>query len=83
MSQIKVYTSNNCSACRMVKKFLQIKGRDYQELNVDQDPNLRQEAISISGGAMTVPVIAVSDDDGSVKGFSVGYNPAQLSSLLS
>ena len=82
MSQIKVYTSNNCPSCRMVKKFLQIKGKDFVELNVDSDPNLRQEAISVSGGAMTVPVIAISDEGGSVKGFSVGYNPSQLSSLI-
>lgn len=82
MSQIKVYTSNNCPSCRMVKKFLQVKGKDFLELNVDEDPGLRQEAISVSGGAMTVPVISVSDEGGSLKGFSVGYNPGQLSSLI-
>ena len=82
MSQIKVYTSNNCPSCRMVKKFLQVKGKDYVELNVDDNPDLRQEAIAVSGGAMTVPVIAVSDEGGLVKGFSVGYNPGQLSSLI-
>lgn len=81
MSKVKVYTSNNCGSCKMVKKFLQIKGADYSELNIDEDPSLRQEAISLSG-VMTVPVIAVSDETGSIKGVSVGYNPSQLSSLL-
>lgn len=81
MLKVKVYTSNNCGSCKMVKKFLQIKGAEYSEINIDESPNLRQEAISLSG-AMTVPVIAVSDDSGILKGVSVGYNPSQLSSLL-
>ena len=81
MSKVTIYTSNNCGSCKMVKKFLQIKGADYSELNIDENPSLRQEVISLSG-AMTVPVIAVSDDSGSIKGVSVGYNPSQLSSLL-
>ena len=56
MSKVTIYTSNNCGSCKMVKKFLQIKGADYSELNIDENPSLRQEAISLSG-AMTVPVM--------------------------
>jgi glutaredoxin 3 len=81
MKKIKIYTSNDCGSCKMVKKFLQIKGAEYSEINIDNSPNLRQEAISLSG-VMTVPVIAVTDDTGVLKGVSVGYNPGQLSSLL-
>ena len=81
MSKVKIYTSNNCPSCKMVKKFLQIKGKEFEELNVDENPALRQEAVSISG-AMTVPVVAVTSEDGALKGFSIGYNPSQLSGLL-
>ncbi len=64
----------------MVKKFLTMKGQEYQEVNLDENPDRRQEAIDLSG-AMTVPVTVVDNGNG-MKNVTVGYNPAQLASAL-
>lgn len=77
---ITIYTTNTCAYCPMVKKFLKMKGQEYQEVNLDENPDRRQEAIEVSG-AMTVPVTVVENGDG-MKNVTVGYNPAQLASAL-
>jgi glutaredoxin 3 len=77
---ITIYTTNTCAYCPMVKKFLTMKGQEYQEVNLDENPDRRQEAIEVSG-AMTVPVTVVENGDG-LKNVTVGYNPAQLASAL-
>lgn len=77
---ITIYTTNTCAYCPMVKKFLTMKGQEYNEVNLDENPERRQEAIDVSG-AMTVPVTVVENGDG-MKNVTVGYNPAQLTSAL-
>lgn len=59
----------------MVKRFLDLKGAKYEVVNLDEQPDRRQEAINLSG-AMTVPV---TTDGNSVV---VGWNPARLMALL-
>jgi glutaredoxin len=68
----------------MVKKYLTAKGYNYHEVNVELEPERRQEAIELSGGAMTVPVTVVTagaDDD--MPRAITGYNPAKLAAVLS
>lgn len=77
---ITIYTTSTCAYCPMVKKFLQMKGQQYQEVNLDKNPDRRQEAIELSG-AMTVPITVVESSDG-MKNVTVGYNPSQLASAL-
>lgn len=77
---ITIYTTTTCAYCPMVKKFLTMKGQEYQEVNLDENPDRRQEAIDLSG-AMTVPVTVVDNGNG-MKNVTVGYNPAQLASAL-
>jgi glutaredoxin len=78
--QITIYTTNNCAYCVMVKKYLTSKGHAFDEINVEQDPSRRQEAIALSG-AMTVPVTVVKSNDG-VQNITVGYNPGKLALAL-
>ena len=77
---ITIYTTNACAYCVMVKKFLTIKGQEYNEVNLDDEPERRQEAVELSG-AMTVPVTVIENGDG-MKNVTVGYNPTQLASAL-
>jgi glutaredoxin len=77
---VTIYTTNNCAYCVMVKKYLTLKGHAYEEVNVEQFPHRRQEAIELSG-AMTVPVTVVTKQDDS-RQVTVGYNPGQLASVL-
>lgn len=73
---ITIYTTNTCAYCVMVKRFLQAKGMSYNEVNLDEDPARREEALQISG-ALSVPVTVVTKHDDS-KEVVVGYNLAQL-----
>lgn len=80
MKKITIYTTNTCAYCEMVKKFLTGKGKEYEVVNLDEHPELRQQVIEMSG-AMTVPVIVVEDEQGG-KNITVGWNPAKLSSAV-
>jgi glutaredoxin 3 len=73
---ITIFTTNTCAYCSMVKKFLDMKGKDYDVVNLDEQPDRRQEVLEISG-ALTVPVTVVTKQDDS-KQVVIGYNLAQL-----
>ena len=60
----------------MVKRWLQSKQMTYEEINLDEHPERRQEVLEMSG-AMTVPVTIVTKNDDS-KEVVVGWNLAKL-----
>ena len=78
---VTIYTTNTCAYCVMVKKWLTSKGQTYQEVNLDDQPELRQEIIELSG-QMAVPVTVVSDESGDTKDITVGWNPGKLAAAL-
>lgn len=78
---ITIYTTNTCAYCVMVKKYLTTKGQKYDEVNLDDRPELRQEIINLSG-QMTVPVTVVTSETGE-KAITVGWNPGKLAATLS
>ena len=59
MSRIEVYSSLWCPFCSRAKALLRRKGVDYVEIDVDRDPNLRQQMMQRAGGRRTVPQIFV------------------------
>lgn len=71
---ITIYTTNTCAYCKMVKDFLTMKGREYEIINLDDEPERQAEAYALSG-ALTVPVTT----DG--RSVVVGWNPGKLLSL--
>lgn len=73
---ITIFTTNTCAYCGMVKKWLHAKGMNYQEVNLDTNPERQQEAMELSG-ALTVPVTVVTKEDNS-REVVVGYNLAKL-----
>jgi glutaredoxin len=60
----------------MVKRYLGSKGLQYEEVNLDQNPNRQQEALAISG-ALTVPVTVITKHDDTQE-VVVGYNLSKL-----
>lgn len=78
---ITIYTTNTCAYCVMVKRWLQSKGMNYNEINLDENPDRQQEALEMSG-ALTVPVTVVTRQDDS-KRVVIGYNLAQLAPAIS
>jgi glutaredoxin 3 len=77
---ITIYTTNTCSYCVMVKKWLSAKGHSYEEVNIDNEPHRQAEAMAASG-AMTVPVTVVTKDD-DTREVVVGFNLSKLAPAL-
>ena len=74
---ITIFTTNTCSYCGMVKRFLDMKGLKYDVVNLDEHPERNQEAYELSNGALTVPITVITKDD-DTKRVVVGYNLGQL-----
>lgn len=73
---ITIFTTNTCAYCLMVKKWLANKGHSYEEVNLDEQPERREEVLKMSG-AMTVPVTIVTKNDDTQE-VVVGFNLAKL-----
>lgn len=80
VKDITVYTSNSCAYCGMVKQYLKLKGRDYQEVNIEDQPMRQSEMISMTGQTR-VPVTVVTKTDGS-RDVTIGYNISKLASAI-
>lgn len=75
--KITVYTRTTCSYCVQVKKLLDMKGKAYNEVNIDNDP-VAEAAIIAKSGARTVPVVTVTTENGDEQVASIGWNPGAL-----
>ncbi|MFO1369734.1 MAG: glutaredoxin 3 [Marinagarivorans sp.] len=53
---IKVYTRRTCSYCVAAKQLLRSKGVEFEEIGLDNDPQLLQEVMT-KAGQRTVPQI--------------------------
>jgi len=73
---ITIFTTNTCAYCGMVKKWLSAKGMNYEEVNLDEQPDRQKEAFEMSG-SLTVPVTVITKQD-DTKEVVVGYNLAKL-----
>jgi len=73
--EIKVFTVPNCGRCRAVKEFLQARGLDFIEVNVEKNFSALREMVRRSG-SREVPVTFVGDE------FVIGFDRAGLERLL-
>lgn len=78
---ITIFTTNTCSYCVMVKRWLTSKGLSYEEVNLEQNPERQQEVMQISG-SLTVPITLVTKQDDTQQ-VVVGYNLSQLAPAVS
>lgn len=72
---VKIYTTSSCVYCKMAKEFFGKHNIAYEEKNVAQDAQARDEMVQKSG-QLGVPVI---DIDGQIV---IGFDQARLVSLL-
>ena len=72
---ISIYSTPTCHFCLMAKDFLKENGFDYNEFNVAQDQERRQEMIQKSG-QMGVPVITIGEE------VIVGFDKEKMASAL-
>ena len=72
---VKVYTTNSCPWCVKAKTYLKSKDIAFEELNVQEDMDARQEMVNKSR-QMGVPVL---DIDGT---FIVGFDKPAIDTAL-
>ncbi len=75
--KVKIYTTPQCHYCQEAKSFLTEKGIEFEAVDVTADKEALLEMKKISGGARTVPVIAVGDE------VLVGFDRQSLEKALS
>ena len=61
MKKIEIYTTNYCPYCINAKKLLSGLGLAFAEINLEDDPDLRQKLSSENNGWRTVPMIFIGD----------------------
>lgn len=74
MPKVTIFTSSTCPHCKTAKDYLKEKGVEFEERNVQNDPEARKELIQ--KGYMGVPVIVVGDEE------IQGFDKARLDELL-
>lgn len=68
MAKVQVYTTTYCPFCVRAKSLLKSKGVAFEEIDVSDDPELREKMVEMAGGRRTVPEIFI---DGKIIG---GYD---------
>ncbi|MEN6389571.1 MAG: glutaredoxin family protein [Syntrophomonas sp.] len=64
---VTIYTKTGCPYCAAARQYLEGQGASFQEINISQQPNKKEELIKVSGGAQ-VPVIVEGDK------VTIGFN---------
>lgn len=61
MKKVIIYSTTVCPYCVRAKMLLSNKGVAYEEINVGNDPKLREAMMEKAGGRRTVPQIFIGD----------------------
>ena len=72
---ITVFTTKTCAYCKMVKQYLTLKGKEFQEVDLSENPEKHQELIDKTG-VLTVPIVQIGDE------FIVGWNRQRMAELV-
>lgn len=62
MAEVEIYTTKICPYCVRAKRLLEKKGVSYKEIDVSNDPGLRDFMVSRAGGRQTVPQIFINGE---------------------
>lgn len=60
MNELTVYSKPNCSKCNMLKRWLEIKKIDYQEIDVSKDEKSLDKLVS--SNRTSLPVLEISGE---------------------
>lgn len=61
MARVTMYTTSVCPFCVQAKRLLREHGIPYDEINVEDDPDLRTRMVTRAGGRRTVPQIFIDE----------------------
>lgn len=73
--KVTIYSRVGCAPCISLKRYLTTKGIKYEELSLDDKPELADKIMK-QFGYMIVPITVIGDE------VVAGLNFARLSSLL-
>ena len=59
MVKVEIYTLRTCPFCIKAKALLDSKGVKYEDISVDNNPDLREKMKNRAGGRHTVPQIFI------------------------
>lgn len=79
--KITIYTRTTCAYCVQVKRYLDMKQKTYEVVNLDEQPAMA-DAIIAKSGARTVPIVTITDDQGDESIASIGWNPGALAAAI-
>lgn len=74
MKKVVVYSSNTCPYCTLAINYLEERGIEYTEKNVQEDKEARKELMDM--GHMGVPVVVIGDEE------IVGFDKDKIDELL-
>lgn len=60
MKDVTVYSKPNCGKCKMLKRWLDIKGLEYSEVDITQ--NEESYGKIVSAGRTSLPVLEINDE---------------------
>lgn len=84
MAQVTIYTKAYCPYCVRAKALLGQKGVQFDEIKIDEQPELRPAMIERANGRTTVPQIFIGDTHvGGCDDLFALENAGTLKSLLS
>lgn len=75
MNKIKVYVTSTCPYCVMLTNFLKEKNIDFEEINVEHQPQEMQRVVE-STGQMGVPQTEVNGQ------WVLGFDPDRIMAAL-
>ena len=75
-AKVKIFTSPTCPYCKMTKELLAARGVEYVNYDVTADQQAMAEMQRVSGGARTVPVVAIGQE------IIIGFDQDRLEQAL-
>ena len=60
MTPVTVYSTTWCPWCDRAKALLNARGIEYEDVNIDDEPDFRQKLMDLTGG-YTVPQIVIGE----------------------
>ena len=73
---VTIYSTPSCTYCHAAKEFFKANNIPYNDYNVADNLEKREEMSKLTGGQMAVPVIVVGTN------VIVGFNEGKLRELL-
>jgi mycoredoxin len=61
MEPITIYSTGWCPDCRRAKSFLKERGVEFQEVNIEDDPDAEEIVLRANQGKRRVPTVKVGD----------------------